>query len=346
MKAITNQFGIHPERGVITEYTLDNGNGIEIKVLDYGCTISSLKTPDRKGHLSDIVTGYRTYQEWIDNPAYFGCIVGRVCNRIGNARFYLEGNEYKVSANHGKHHLHGGFHGFNKKIWKGNPVDTNNAIGIQFETFSQDGEEGYPGLLLIKARYLLTKNNEFIMELNATTDKPTPVNMTNHTYFNLGGEDSGDIYKHELQINADLLTETDDDSIPTGQFISVHDSAFDFRSSHSVGERIHELPYGYDNNFVLRQFNGELNIAAIIFDPLNGRKLEISTTEPGIQLYTSNWFDGSLIGKSGKPYLKHCAFALETQHYPDSVNHDNFPGVILHPGESFASVTKWKFTTI
>jgi aldose 1-epimerase len=345
MKITSRPLGPVSSGATAKSFSLINNNGISILITDYGCTLMSLLVPDRTGKEEDIITGYSSWEEWLRNPAYFGCLIGRTCNRIGGAQFSLDSHIYKVTANHGNAQLHGGFEGFSHKLWKANSYSEDNLAGIRFEYHSADGEEGFPGNLIARANYCLTNQDEFIMELEARTDKATPVNMTNHTYFNLAGEGSGDIYQQVLQIKAEHITETDADSIPTGRLIPVNGTPYDFRQPHPIGERIHFLEMGYDNNFALNKQSGDLALAVIARDPASGRVLEIYTTEPGIQFYTSNWFDGSMIGKCGKRYLKHWAFALETQHYPDSMNHREFPNVILRPGEVYRSTTVWKFRT-
>jgi aldose 1-epimerase len=344
MKITSGKFLSLPGDKQASLFHLENDRGISLTVTDYGCTILSLLAPGRDGKLTDIITGYSKQEDWLTNPAYFGCMVGRTCNRISNAKFTIDGTEYKVSANSGSYQLHGGFEGFHKKLWKSQSVELEDAVGIQFEYFSADGEEGFPGNLTVKVEYLLTNANEFIMTSRAVTDKATPVNLTNHTYFNLAGHDSGEVYKQELKIEADFITESNQDCIPTGKLLEVRNTPFDFTDFHSIGERINQLHMGYDDNFVLRNQSGELKLAVTVFDPVSGRNLEIFTTEPGVQLYTSNWFDGNMLGKGGFPYQKHQAFALETQHYPDSVNRPEFPSVITRPGQPYLSKTMWKFS--
>jgi aldose 1-epimerase len=345
MKITSKPFGLLPSGEQAFLYHLENDNGIVIEITNYGCTVTSLLTPDRNGIQADIVTGYRSFEEWLANPAYFGCLVGRTCNRIGEARFTLDNKVYKLTANHGKHSLHGGIQGFSHRIWNASVMETEGMVGLYLEYMSADHEEGFPGNLKVKVFYCLNNQDEFRMEFHALTDKATPVNLTNHAYFNLAGENSGTIYDQELQLFSDQITETDSESIPTGRLLDVKGTPFNFTESHAFGDFIHELEVGYDDNYVLRNQSGELQPAAIAYDPASGRTLEILTTEPGIQLYTSNWFDGSTIGKSGTPYEKHQAFALETQHFPDSMNRPEFPSVILRPGEHFNSQTVWKFST-
>ena len=345
MKTEITPCGLLPDGRQARLFTLVNADGMALAVSDYGCTIHSLLVPDRNGKLADVVTGYRNWEDWIENPAYFGCVVGRTCNRIGGARFMIDGREFKVSANVGVNQLHGGFEGFNRKLWDARMFEEQNAAGVEFRYLSVDGEEGFPGNLSVKAIFRLTESNEVKIEFHAETDRPTPVNLTNHAYFNLAGENSGPVYNQVLHIQADAITETDEEHIPTGGLTDVTGTAFDFREPHPIGERINQLHMGYDDNFVLNDYSGKLARRITAFDPGSGRVLEISTTEPGVQLYTSNCFNGSMVGKSGKPYLKHEAFALETQHFPDSMNQPAFPSVIIRPGEKYFSQTVWRFST-
>ena len=344
MNVTTEHFGYLPDENEASIFTLSNDIGVVIKITNYGGTIVSLQIPDKKGELSDVVLGMQDWDGWIENPAYFNCIIGRTCNRIGGAKFSIDGIEYKVSANQGEFQLHGGHEGFHKKLWIASTFKENDKVGLTLEYLSKDGEEGFPGNLKVKAIYTLDNENQISLKLFAETDKPTPVNLTNHGYFNLSGEGSGNILAHELQLFADEYTVTDDNCIPTGKIAQVADTPFDFTAPHPIGERINQLYKGYDNNFVLRNQSGELALAAKVLDPQSGRILEVFTTEPGVQLYTSNWFDGSLKGKCGKPHISHTAFCLETQHYPDSMNHPEFPDVILRPGEQYKSETIWKFS--
>ena len=344
MNVTTEHFGYLPDEREASIFTLSNDNGVVVKITNYGGTVVSLLIPDKNGELADVVLGMQDWDGWIENPAYFNCIIGRTCNRIGGAKFSIEGIEYKVSANQGEFQLHGGHEGFHKKLWSASSFIENDKAGLALEYFSKDGEEGFPGNLKVKAIYTLNNKNEISLELFAETDKPTPVNLTNHAYFNLQGEGAGDILAHELQLFADEYTVTDGNCIPTGEIAQVAGTPFDFTVAHPIGERIHQLYKGYDNNFVLRNQSGSIALAAKVFDPQSGRILEVYTTEPGVQLYTSNWFDGSLTGKCGKPHISHTAFCLETQHYPDSMNHPEFPEVILRPGEQYKSETIWKFS--
>ena len=345
MKSSYEHFGLLPDNREASLYTLENENRIRMKISNYGGTIISLEVPDKNKNLADVVLGMPDWKGWMENPYYFNCIVGRTCNRIGGARFSIDGIEYKVSANQGEYSLHGGFNGFHHKLWNADIFQDNDKSWLELTYLSVDGEEGFPGNLKVKTIYTLNEENEISIEFFAITDKATPVNLTNHAYFNLGGEGSGEIYSHELMINADMITETDDNSIPSGNLTSVAGTPFDFTQPHQIGERINQLYKGYDDNFVLRNQTGKLVLAATAYEPKSGRAIEVLTTEPGIQLYTANWFDGTLSGKSGVPHTNHTAFCLETQHYPDSMNHPKFPDVILRPGKEFYSKTVWKFST-
>jgi len=345
MKASSEHFGLTPNNEEALLFILENNNGVVMKVTNYGGTILSLLIPDKNGSFTDVVLGLSSWENWIKNPAYFNCIVGRTCNRIGGASFNIDGIKYNVSANNGEFQLHGGFHGFHHKIWNASIFERNEEVGVIFEYLSVDGEEGFPGNLKVQAIYTLNNKNEISIEFIAETDKATPVNLTNHGYFNLGGEGSGEIYGHKLMICSDEITVTNNNSIPTGAYASIAGTPYDFTEPREIGERINQLDNGYDNNFVLRNQTGNLTLAAKVLDPASGRILEVLTTEPGIQLYTANWFDGeNLIGKCGKPHRNHTAFCLETQHYPDSMNHPEFPNVILRPGEKYNSTTIWKFS--
>jgi len=344
MKINKEHFGFLPDTREAFLFTLENVNGVTMQISNYGGTITSLMVPDKNGKLADVVPGLPTWQEWLENPHYFNCIVGRACNRIGGATFSIDGIEYKVSANRDGYQLHGGFNGFQHKLWEANTFKNKNEAGIELHYQSVDGEEGFPGNLRVKATYSLNTKNEIKIDFSAITDQATPVNLTNHAYFNLGGEGSGTIYRTQLMICADSYTLTDSNSIPTGELSPVAGTPFDFREPQEIGARINQLYKGYDNNFVLRNQSGILALAARAYDPQSGRMLELFTTEPGVQLYTSNWFDGKVKGKFDKVYENHTAFCLETQHYPDSMNHPEFPDVILRPGEEYHSTTVWKFS--
>lgn len=345
MKVTSEHFGFLQDKREALLFTLENINKVKVQITNYGGTIISLLVPDKHGNLADVVLGYSTWEGWLENLAYFNCIIGRTCNRIGGAAFSIDGKRYNVSANFDDFQLHGGFQGFHLKLWDVTSFERNDEAGIELSYLSIDGEEGFPGNLKVRAVYTLNNQDEFSLELFAETDKTTPVNLTNHAYFNLSGEGSGNIYSHKLTITSDEITVTDKNSIPTGIIAAVAGTPFDFMEPHPIGERISQLFKGYDNNFVLRNQSGELALAAKVLDPESGRILEVFTTEPGVQLYTANWFDGgNLIGKWGKPHANHSAFCLETQHYPDSMNHPEFPDITLRPGELYHSKTVWKFS--
>ncbi|MCK5271883.1 MAG: galactose mutarotase [Sedimentisphaerales bacterium] len=339
-------FGRTPEGKEVTIFTLVNVNGLKARIIDYGAILVSLEVPDRDGELADVTLGFDSLDGYAgkDNP-YFGTTTGRYANRIAKGKFTLDGVEYKLAVNFGENHLHGGIKGFDKVMWQGRQFQADEATGVEFTYLSKDGEEGYPGNLSCTVTYTLTDSNELKISYKGQTDKPTVVNLTNHSYFNLAGAGSGDILAHELMINADRFTALDKETIPTGELRSVKDSPMDFTKPMTIGSRIAEVPGGYDHNYVLNTSEKSPVLAARVFESTSGRVLEIYTTEPGVQLYTGNFLDGSLTGKFGKVYKKHYGFCLETQHYPDSPNKPDFPSVVLRPGETYATVTVHKFST-
>jgi aldose 1-epimerase len=302
----------------------------------------SLLVPDRTGKLGDIVLGYESLDSYIKNSPYFGSIVGRYGNRIAKGLFTLDGVTYKLAVNNGQNHLHGGSKGFDKVVWKAEPVREAGAAGVKLTYLSRDGEEGYPGNLSVTVVYSLTDENELRISYEAVTDRPTPVNLTHHSYFNLAGE--GDILGHELVVNAESYTPVDAGLIPTGEIRPVKGSPFDFTTPHAIGERIARVEGGYDHNFVLRGGGGRLDLAARVFEPKSGRVMEIRTTEPGLQFYSGNFLDGTITGKGGRVYSKHAGFCLETQHFPDSPNRPGFPSTILRPGSVYKSLTVHRFS--
>jgi aldose 1-epimerase len=326
-------------------YTLTNANGLRAKITNYGGILVSLEVPDREGALADITLGYRTLDKYIADSPYFGAIIGRYGNRIGDAKFVLDGIEYKLAANNGENHLHGGIKGFDKVVWEAQPVETADGVGVEIKYLSKDGEEGYPGNLTCKVTYLLTNNDELKISYEAETDKTTVINLTNHAYWNLAGEGSGDILGHELMLNADRYTPVDEGLIPTGEIRSVENSPMDFTKPTTIGSRISQVAGGYDHNYVLTSGGGASALCARVYEPGSGRVMEIHTTEPGIQFYSGNFLDGSITGKSGKIYNKHAGFCLETQHFPDSPNKPDFPSVVLKPGEKYGTTTVHKFST-
>ena len=318
----------------VTQFTLSNTDGVEVRAIDYGAIITSILTPDRSGALADIVLGFNAIDGYLGDHPYFGAIIGRYANRIANGRFTIDGIDYRLATNNGPHHLHGGIAGFDKKVWDAEPMpDTN---GVVFTYSSADDEEGYPGTLGVRISYELTDSNDLIIEYQATTDKATHVNLTQHSYFNLAGEGSGDVLGHEVMIDADRYTPADATLIPTGAIDPVAGTAFDFRTPKAIDA-------GFDHNWVLNQHSAGLRQVARVVDPQSGRTMDVSTTEPGMQFYTANSLDGTLIGKSGRSYGQHGAFCLETQHYPDTPNKPGFPTTLLRPSERYHSQTIYRF---
>ena len=344
------RFGRTSDSTPMDLYKLLNRNGIGIAICTYGGAIVSLEVPDRRGHLADVVLGYDSFDGYLSDAAYLGSILGRHANRVAQGRFTLNGITYNLVRNNGDHHLHGGLKGFDKVVWKARDASTPNGQALELTYLSKDLEEGYPGNLQVRVTYALNDANDLKIEYFATSDKDTVVNLTNHTYFNLGGHDSGTILKHELMINADRFTPTDASSIPTGEFRSVEGTPFDFRLPRTIGSRVNQeheqLTYGhgYDQNFVLNRADPlTTSLAARVLEPTSGRILEVWTTEPGLQLYCGNFLDGSIRGKKGVPYQRNQGFCLETQHFPDSPNQPNFPSTILKAGAQFHSTTILRF---
>jgi aldose 1-epimerase len=348
---IKNQaFGTVPE-GPVDLYTMTNSRGMEVRAMNYGGIIVSLRVPDKKGMLADVVLGFDTLDAYLNNKPYFGAIIGRYANRIAKGKFPLDGVEYRLARNNGMNSLHGGLKGFDKVLWHGEQFENNHGICVVFTYTSKDGEEGYPGNLKTTVTYTLTDQNELQIEYEATTDKATPVNLTNHSYFNLAGEGNGDILKHELMLNADRFTLVESTLIPTGELPSVARTPFDFTKPTAIGARIDAnneqlaIAHGYDHNFVLNRKSSRLELAGRVHEPQTGRVLEVYTTEPGIQFYTGNFLDGTITGKNGHAYKKRAALCLETQHFPDSPNHSHFPSSILKPELIYHSRTVYKFST-
>lgn len=338
-------FGTTPDGQKVDSYTLTNTNGLQLKVTTYGGIVTELLVPDRKGRLADIVLGYDNLDDYIKANPYFGAIIGRYGNRIAKGKFTLDDVQYTLATNNGPNHLHGGIKGFDKVVWKAEPAKTDEGPAIKLSYVSKDAEEGYPANLACTVIYTLTNDNEWKIHYEAITDKPTIINLTNHSYFNLAGHDSGDILGHELIINADNFTPVDEGLIPTGQIQPVKDTPMDFTKIMTIGSRIAQVKGGYDHNYVLNKpaGPGELTWALTVNEPKTGRQMEIFTTEPGVQFYTGNFLDGSNKGK-GAVYNKHAGFCLETQHYPDSPNKPNFPSVVLRPGQKYTHLTVHKFS--
>ena len=338
-------FGRLADGTAVDIYTLTNKSGIEARVMTYGAILVSLRLPDRNGAFADVNLGFDNLEGYLGTHPYFGVIVGRYANRIAKGRFTLDDVEYTLAQNNNGNSLHGGLKGFDKVVWKPEPVQTADAVGVKLTYLSKNMEEGYPGNLSVTVVYMLTNDDELKISYEAETDKKTPVNLTNHAYWNLKGEGNGDVLGHVLRIEADKYTAVDSAAnlIPTGEILSVSGTPFDFTSPHAIGERIAQVEGGYDHNFVLRGGGGALALAARVEEPGSGRAMEIYTDQPAIQLYTGNFLDGTVVGKGGKAYQKHYAFCLETQHFPDSPNHPNFPSTILEPGQKYRTVTVHKF---
>jgi aldose 1-epimerase len=330
-------FGTGPNGEQVDLYTLRNNQGVEVSITNYGGAITSILAPDRNGAFGDVVLGYDTLDDYIKNPRYLGALIGRFANRIARGRFSLNGVKYQLAQNNGQNHLHGGPKGFDKRVWNASETSS----GLHLEYLSPDGEENYPGCLSVAVDYSLNDDNELRIDYNATNDNDTIatiVNLTNHSYFNLRGQ--GTILDHELMINAHSFTPVSDDLIPTGEILSVDGTPMDFRTARVIGQG------GYDHNFVLDDWkHGSVRSVARLRDPNSGRVMEVFTSQPGIQFYSGNFLDGSLIGKGGVAYQKYAALCLETQHFPDSPNQPNFPSTVLRAGQTYNETTIYKFTT-
>ena len=336
-------FGKLADGTAVESFTLRNAHGLEVRAITYGAIITSLRVPDRAGRLGDIVLGHDDLAGYVDKPAFFGAVVGRYGNRIAKGRFTLDGKTYTLATNNGPNHLHGGVRGFDKVVWKADPPAAG-ATSVTFRYKSADGEEGYPGTLAARVTYTLSDKDELTFEYFATTDKATPINLTQHSYFNLGVP-GNDILGHELTLEADRYTPVDATLIPTGTLASVGGTPFDFRKPTAIGARIGQDDEqlrrggGYDHNFVLNRTGEGLQRAALVADPGTGRTMEILTTEPGVQFYSGNFLDGTITGKGGVVYKKRSGLCLETQHFPDSPNQPSFPSTILRPGKEYRSKT-------
>ncbi len=337
----------------VTLWTLTNAAGMEVKIMNYGGIVQSIRVPDRNSNFTNVALGFDNLGDYIEMNPYFGTITGRYANRIANGTFELEGETYTLPINNDPNTLHGGEQGFDKFIWDTIPVQTEEGIGLQMSRVSPDGEQGFPGNLTVTVTYVLTENNELRIDYHATTDQTTVVNLTNHSYFNLAGEGSGSIYDHELMLNADNYTPVDETLIPTGVIEPVAETPMDFRTNEEIGARIRNASFeqlligrGYDHNYVLNRPSPDdtsLIVAAQVHEPTTGRTMEIRTTEPGIQFYSGNFLDGTLVGPSGQMYRQGDGFALETQHFPDSPNQPEFPSTVLEPGQEYTSTTIYAF---
>ena len=329
----------------VKQFALKSATGFRAVLIDYGATLVSLETPDRDGNVANITLACPDLASYEANSPYFGAIAGRCANRIAKGKFTLDGTEYSLAINNEPNHLHGGVKGFDKVVWKSEGFTTENGVGVKFTYLSADMEEGYPGNLTTVVKYTLGNDNTLSFGYEATTDKATVVNLTQHSYWNLGGHGAGTILDHELMINAAHYTPADDTFIPTGEIAPVAGTPVDFIEATAIGARIDQVPGGYDLNYVLNDTSTNLHHAATVSDPKTGRVMEIHTTEPGIQFYSGNFLDGSFEGLDGVIYPKHSGFCLETQHYPDSINKPEWPSVVLKPGETYRHHTVHKFST-
>lgn len=344
MSITTSPFGTLPDGTQITQYTVDNGNGVTMKLIDYGAIVTSLEAPDKSGQPGEINVGFDNLESYLGGTPYFGATVGRYANRIAGGKFTLDGKQYTLATNNGPNSLHGGEKGFDKVKWKATKIESGDQVGVQFDYTSPDGEEGYPGNLKVTVKYTLSRDNRLTMDYTATTDKATPLNLTNHNYWNLAGVGSGKVYDHQLKLEADSYLPVDDALIPTGEKTKVKGTPMDFTQFKKMGQEIQETggdPVGYDHCYVLGEDTDDLRLAATVKEPTTGRVMEVWTTQPGIQFYSGNFLDGS---KGNAGLKQHEAFCLETQHFPDSPNQPKFPTTILKPGETFHEVTVHRFS--
>jgi aldose 1-epimerase len=333
-------------------FTLTNAHGVEVRAMTYGAIVTAVRTPDRQGHLDDVVLGFDSLPGYLEKSPYFGAVVGRYANRIARGRFTLDGKTYRLAVNNGPNALHGGLRGFDKVLWAAEPFQSDSGVGVTFRYTSRDGEEGYPGTLAVRVTYTLTPRDEWVVDYEATTDKATPINLTQHSYWNLHGGGRGDVLDHVLTLDASRFVPVDTTLIPTGELAPVAGTPFDFRTPTPVGARIDadhpqlRAGRGYDHTWVLDRGGaapGTPAHAARVVDPSTGRTIDVSTTEPGLQFYTGNFLDGTVAGKGGQVYARRSALCLETHHFPDSPNHPSFPSTILRPGETFRSRTVFAF---
>jgi aldose 1-epimerase len=344
MRVTVESFGQLADGRAVKLFTCRNENGLVLKLTDYGAIVVAFEVPDRDGNPANINLGFSELEGYLQRHPYFGSTVGRYCNRIAGGKFTLDGQEYNLAKNNGENHLHGGLIGFDRVLWNAEVVEAENAAGVRFTYRSPDGDEGYPGNLDVSATYLLTADDELQVEFQASSDQATPVNLTNHCYWNLAGAGRGDILAHEATIEADRYLAVDDNLIPTGELAPVAGTPLDFRAAQPIGARLGEItsdPPGYDHCYVLRGDTGELRLAARVKDPVSGRVMEVLTTQPGIQFYTGNFLSGD---EATAGFGRHAGFCLETQHYPDSPNQPDFPSTILRPGETYRQQTVHRFS--
>ncbi|SDJ73043.1 aldose 1-epimerase [Nonomuraea maritima] len=344
-------FGTMPDGKKIDIYTLRNSRGMRVNILTYGGIIQSIDVPDKRGKFANVALGFNNLPDYVNKSLYFGAIIGRYANRIAKGRFSVAGKTYQLPVNDGPNSLHGGTKGFDKRVWAAHPFNRHGSVGLELTYTSPNGEENYPGTLRTKVVYTLTNDNKIRMDYSATTDRTTVVNLTNHTYFNLHGEGDGRILDQRLQINASRYTPIDKTLIPTGQIARLSGTPLDFRRPTTIGARINrknqqlERAGGYDHNYVLDRHGRGLQLAAKAVDPRSGRVLEVITDQPGLQFYSGNFLDGTLRGTGGHLYQKRSGFTLESQHYPDSPNHKNFPSTVLRPGDTYRTTTIYAFST-
>ncbi|MGK7396849.1 MAG: aldose epimerase family protein [Candidatus Cyclobacteriaceae bacterium M3_2C_046] len=349
MKIEKTSWGNTSDGEAVDLFTLTNADGMEAMVSNYGGSIVGLKVPDKNGDMADVVLGFENLQDYQEKGGSFGCIVGRFANRIAGGEFSLNGEQYQLEVNSPPNHIHGGKFGFCKRVWQAREFKSNRGVGVRLNLHSPDGEGNYPGNLDVQVEYLLTPDNALEISYHATTDKPTILNLTNHAYFNLAGQDQGSILDHRIMINAVSFTPVDENLIPTGDIAEVEGTPFDFSQYQAIGEGIEadhpqiQIGSGYDHNFVIRGNPGSLRTAAKVYDPGSGRLMIVMTTSPGMQFYTGNFLSG-VSGKEGAIYARRTGFALETQHFPDSPNQPDFPSVTLNPGENYRQTTIYRFS--
>lgn len=336
------QFGVTRSGVKVDEFTLSSGTGVTTSIITYGGIVRTLQIPDRNGKSADIVLGFDNLLPYEERHPYFGTLTGRFANRIAKGSFMLDGKRYSLAVNNGPNHLHGGLQGFDRAVWNARTATKPDSASLILSHVSPDGDEGYPGELSVEVTYTLSSNNTLRIDYTATTTKPTPVNLTSHSYFNLAGHSAGDVLNQKIEIHADRIVAVDDTLIPTGELQPILSTPFDFQKPRAIGDRIAEVAPGYDHTYVLENSLG-FRRAAYAWDPDSGRALEVVTSEPGVQFYTGNFLDGSQRGKGGVAYQKHAGFCLETQHFPDSVNQPSFPSAILRPGERYQQSTVFKF---
>ncbi len=342
MRVEKDTFGSTADGLAVERFRLHNAAGVSVDLISYGAIVQSVKTPDRAGHRGEITLGFDALAGYLVEHPYFGAVIGRWANRIGGGRFTLDSVEYELACNNGPNHLHGGTHGFDRAVWSAESFQGDGLAGVRFRHASPDGDEGYPGTLDVTVTYTLDEESRLTIGYTATTDRPTPVNLTNHAYWNLSGAGSGDVLSHELQLAAEQYLPVDEGLIPTGELRGVDGTPMDFRTPMAIGSRFDEVEGGYDHCYVLGAPSEEPRFAARVVDRSSGRVLEVATTEPGIQLYTGNFLDG-IAGTSGNVFEKHGALCLEAQHFPDAPNQPAFPNSILRPGETYRQVTVYAF---